>query len=92
MERNRFPNIDMVLTTTLYITRMPFEVHKWVPSQVAKFKAIIDKCTMFIHILCMGFLQLITDGSPNKHPREKEQQGEEREENASGYLQKNNRQ
>ena len=35
------------------------------------------------------FLQLITDGSLNKHPRKKKKQGEE-EENASGYLQKNN--
>jgi hypothetical protein len=33
------------------------------------------------------FLQLITDGSPNKHPRKKTRG---REENASGYLHKKN--
>jgi len=29
---------------------MQFEVHKRDPPQVAKFQAIIDKCTMLIHI------------------------------------------
>ena len=39
-----------------------------------------------------GFLQLITDGSPNKHPREKEQQGEEEKRIQANTLKKTIRQ
>jgi hypothetical protein len=44
LERNGFPKLN---SFWLHCTLSP--------TQVAKFKAITDKCAMFIHILCMGF-------------------------------------
>ena len=66
---------------------MQFEIRKKDPPRVAKFQAIIvltnAPCSSRFYV----FLQLITDGSPNKH--QKKTRGG-REEDASGYLQKNN--
>ena len=48
--------IDQFLTT-LHMKRMQFEVHKGSPPTSCQISGnhCIDKCMMFIHILCMGF-------------------------------------
>ena len=65
---------------------MQFEIRKKDPPRDAKFQAIIvltnAPCSSKFYV----FLQLITDGNPNKH--QKKRGG--REQDASGYLQKNN--
>ena len=55
------------------------------PPRVVNFKAIVDTCTMFIHILCVCvsvcvLLQLVTDGSPSKHFRKMRSNGKKRTE------------
>ena len=73
-ERNRFPKLTSFwLHFILKEGSLTFT--KGSPPRVAKFKAIIDKCTTFIPYSMYGFLQLITDGNQNKRPRQKEKPG-----------------
>jgi hypothetical protein len=53
-------------------------LNKRIPPRIAKFKAIIATtnapCSSIFYVV---FLQLITDGSPNKHPGKKNKAREE---------------
>ena len=65
---------------------MQFEVHYRAPP-------VADWDIKDAHPYSMyGFLQLITDGSPKKNPREKEKQGEEEKRMPADTWKKNNRQ
>ena len=57
------------------------------PPPVAKFKAIIDTCTVFIHILCMCSCSCFLMAA-KKRSKKKGKAKVGREENANGHVQK----
>ena len=75
VERNRLPELTSFWLR--FIERMQFEVHKRAPPTSCEISG--NHWQMYhVHPYSMyGFLQLIIDGSPNKHPGRKERQGEQ---------------